>query len=507
MKSQLEHLQEQLKTQGATGDEKNTEIQDLKIAKQNLTDNANNLAENLKGQLAEANSQSSTDLARFEKEKSDADALALKLRAEVDAAGAKNTELTAQSAKITAKISELEKRLEVQTQEATQATDEVNIAEFNLHSSEKTNMTLTEDLAAKTQTITKLNLKLDASLQESLTVNNKVSELTKTNHQSARKISDLESSITNLESANTSLTESLNTQRLQYSELETEYATFQSTNESTARRLLDAETEFKLLKNRSDQSSLTKKSDQEAWETKNELLEKKYSEKEKEIQILHESKRIMRLQLTDGENEIKNLGKEKSLLENRVRILEDRHLGVENELGATKIIVNEKLSQIDFISREAETSTIAKDEVSRRLDGKIKELDVVKERLAGIEKELQGTKEKLRVKDAQVTGLELEVESLGQDLITVQGERKELKGQVDELERAAAASKRKIEGFGKERASLGTKADEFNQEYAKVNAKLLESESSNLTLEHSIRTLEKDLRNEQSRSSEAAEKI
>lgn len=138
---------------------------------------------------------------------------------------------------------------------------------------------------------------------------------------------------------------------------------------------------------------------------------------------------------------------------------------------------------------------------------KVEELGVVRERLGGVEKELGGVREKLGVKAAEVIGLEGEVRSLGKELRTVEGERMELKGQVDELERAAAGNKRKIEGFGKERASLATKAEEFNQEYAKVNAKLLESESANLTLEQKIRILEKDLTNEQSRSSEAAEKI
>ena len=66
MRSQLENLQEQLKTQGATGDEKNRQIEDLKMTNQNLAENANNLAENLKGQLTEANSQFSTDLAMLE---------------------------------------------------------------------------------------------------------------------------------------------------------------------------------------------------------------------------------------------------------------------------------------------------------------------------------------------------------------------------------------------------------------------------------------------------------
>jgi chromosome segregation ATPase len=309
-----------LKTQGTTGDEKNTQIQDLKIANQNLATDANNLAENLKGQLAEANSHFSTDLARFEQEKTDADALALKLRAEVDAVGAKNTELTAQSAKITAKISELEKRLEVQTQEAAQATDDVNIAEFNLQSLEKTNMTLTEDLAAKTQTITKLNLKLDASLQESLLVNNKVSELTKTNHQSARKISDQSSSLLALSSSLASLQDSLTSQRLQYSELDSDHSTLRSTYESTLRRLSDSETSFQLLKNRFDQSSLTKRSDQDFFDEKNIFFEKKSNEKDKEIQNLQETKRITRLHLNDAENQIKNLQNEKSLLENRISI-------------------------------------------------------------------------------------------------------------------------------------------------------------------------------------------
>jgi chromosome segregation ATPase len=309
-----------LKTQGTTRDEKNTQIQDLKIANQNLAENANNVAENLKGQLAEANSQFLKDLARFEQEKTDADALALKLRAEVDAAGEKNTELTAQSAKISAKISELEKRIEVQTQEATQATDDVNIAEFNLQSLEKTNMTLTEDLAAKTQTITKLNLKIDASLQESLLVNNKVSELTKTNHQSTRKISDQSSSLLALSSSLASLQDSLTSQRLQYSELDSDHSTLRSTYESTLRRLSDSETSFQLLKNRFDQSSLTKRSDQDFFDEKNIFFEKKSNEKDKEIQNLQETKRVTRLHLNDAENQIKNLQNEKSLLENRISI-------------------------------------------------------------------------------------------------------------------------------------------------------------------------------------------
>lgn len=137
----------------------------------------------------------------------------------------------------------------------------------------------------------------------------------------------------------------------------------------------------------------------------------------------------------------------------------------------------------------------------------VKELVGVKERLGEVEKELGGAREKLRGKGEEVKGLEMEVERIGLGLVSVEGEREGLMGRVDELERAGVVRERKIEGFGKERASLGTKAEEFNQEYAKVNAKLLESESSNLTLEQNIRILEKDLRNEQSRSSEAAEKI
>ena len=40
------------------------------------------------------------------------------------------------------------------------------------------------------------------------------------------------------------------------------------------------------------------------------------------------------------------MGQEKSLLEGRIRILEDRALGVENELGATRVLVNEGLGEI-----------------------------------------------------------------------------------------------------------------------------------------------------------------
>jgi chromosome segregation ATPase len=151
-----------------------------------------------------------------------------------------------------------------------------------------------------------------------------------------------------------------------------------------------------------------------------------------------------------------------------------------------KVIVSEKCMKIDAIERELEAMVLE---------------------MGGVERALGEARERLRGKGEEVAGLEVEVERMGVGLVEVRGEREGLVERVDELERAAGVCEREIEGFGKERASFGTKAEEFNQEYAKVNAKLLESESSNLILEQNIRTLEKDLGNEQSRSSEAAEKI